>query len=348
MATEEPSVIAAASYGASIVARSGGFTTSAPETITTGQLYVRNCSPASVDLVRKQALDLERTAAPLLARMQSRGGGWRGIDADWIAGAEVLRVHVHVDVRDAMGANAVNSVMESLRGPVERLTGGDVVMAILSNAATHRLTTASFAVPAARLARAGRSGEEIAERIALAALIAREDPARAVTHNKGIMNGITAVALATGNDTRALEAGAHAYAARDGVYRGLSSFEFVDGELHGRLSLPVTVGTVGGAAGIHPASSAALRLLGSPGGADLARIACAIGLGQNLAALFALVSEGIQTGHMGLHANRVAWAAGATPAERPAVVEELRRRADYSATAAREILDDLRSGGATR
>ena len=343
MATEEPSVIAAASFAAGIVARNGGFTVEPPQPITTGQLYISGCDSEHATLLMSLADTFADMAAEPLRGMTRRGGGWRGIDVDFLPEIGLLRVHVHVDVRDAMGANAVNTVVETLRSPIEKATGGTVVMAILSNAAAERVTTATFSAPVDRFARGGRSGSEVADRIALASEIARTDPSRAVTHNKGIMNGVSALALATGNDTRAIEAGAHAYAARDGVYRSLSAYTVSDGMLHGRLEMPIAVGTVGGAAGIHPASAASLALLGNPSGSELAAVACAVGLAQNLAALYALVSEGIQAGHMRLHAERLAWAVGATAAERPAVVARLQETGHYSREEAAEALAALRS-----
>ncbi|MFW5814803.1 MAG: 3-hydroxy-3-methylglutaryl-CoA reductase, partial [Spirochaetota bacterium] len=226
MATEEPSVVAAAGYAASIVRRGSGFATEAGEPITTGQLFIEDPSPGAAERIAADRDALRREAAPLLERMEKRGGGWRGMDVAWLTQSRTMRVQVHIDVRDAMGANIVNSVVEQLRAPVERITGGKVVMAILSNAADRRVTSARFAVDAGRLARGGRDGREVAERLVLANEIAREDHLRAVTHNKGIMNGVTALALATGNDTRALEAAVHEYASRDGAYRALTRYRF--------------------------------------------------------------------------------------------------------------------------
>ncbi|MFP4112812.1 MAG: hydroxymethylglutaryl-CoA reductase, degradative [Spirochaetota bacterium] len=345
MATEEPSVIAAAGYGAAIVSRAGGFQTRAGETVTTGQLFVERCPADAAQRVRAAVDALRGAAAPLLERMTARGGGWRGMDVTPLSESGLLRVQVHVDVCDAMGANVVNSVMEVLRAPVEELTGGSVVMAILTNAAEARTTTARFSVPTSRLSRAGLSGEEVARRIVVANTIATEDPSRAVTHNKGIMNGVTALAIATGNDTRAVEAAVHSYAGRSGRYRALTTYCVEANELRGEVTLPLPLGTVGGAAGIHPTTAAALEILGRPGATDLARVGAAIGLAQNLAALFALVSEGIQRGHMGLHAERIAWAAGARGTERTAVVAAMRERHEYGLDTARNELARLRGAG---
>lgn len=342
MATEEPSVIAAASYGASIVRRGGGFTTVAGELVTTGQLFVEATTEDTATRVERAENELRAVVNPLTRRMEARGGGWKGMDTVWLPETALLRVQVHLDARDAMGANIVNSIVEELRSPVEALTGGRVVMAILTNASDRRVTTARFSVTTASLARAGVAGSEVARRIVLASEIAREDPTRAVTHNKGVMNGITALALATGNDTRALEAAVHRYAAIDGGYRALTRYHVTDERLHGELALPLPLGTVGGAAGIHPTSAAALALLNSPGAATLASVAACVGLAQNLSALFALVTEGIQRGHMGLHAERLAWAAGARGEERRRVVETMRAEHRYGVDVAAEALARLR------
>jgi len=342
MATEEPSVIAAAGYAASVVQRGSGFATEAGEPVTTAQLFVADPTPGAAQRIDAERETLRGEAAPVLERMEKRGGGWRGVDVAWLTESRTMRIQVHVDVRNAMGANVVNSVVERLREPVERITGGNVVMAILSNAADRRVTTARFSVPAGRLARGGRDGREVAERLVRANEIAREDHLRAVTHNKGIMNGVTALALATGNDTRALEAAVHEYASRGGAYRALTRYRVEDDTLSGELAMPVPLGVVGGAAGVHPTSSAALALLGNPDAVELARVAVCVGLAQNFAALFALVSEGIQRGHMGLHAHRLAWSAGARGRERERVVAAMRERSVFGVDIAREILAGIR------
>lgn len=350
LATEEPSVIAASTYAARIIARGGGFETTGGETITTGQIYVEHAAPDADQRIVAHEERLRLTVAPLLAAMEARGGGWRGIRSCRLPDSGLLRLEVDIDTRDAMGANLVNSVVEHLRQDVEALSSGRVVMAILSNAGTRRIRRARIAVPVSILARAGVPGPEVARRIVLANDIAREDPARAVTHNKGIMNGVTALALATGNDTRAVEAAAHAYASRDGTYRALTRYrldERPDGSrlLRGELEMPVPLGTVGGAIGIHPTARASLALLGDPDAATLAGIAVSAGLAQNLAALTALVTEGIQRGHMGLHAERVAWVAGARGEERRLVAAAMRARGEYGSNAAKEALAEVRSQG---
>lgn len=247
-----------------------------------------------------------------------------------------------LDVRDALGANLVNTVGELLRPVAEQISGGTCLMSILTNASEQRLATAEFRVPVRTLARAGFSGEEMARRVVKAASIAQVDTERAVTHNKGIMNGITALALATGNDTRALEAAVHRYAAKDGRYRALSTYKVVEDQLYGAFSAPIALATVGGATDVHPCCQAALRLLGSPGAAELAAIAASLGLAQNFAALHALCAEGIQRGHMNLHASRMAWAAGARGAEIGAVVGLMREADDYTSRAALRFLTRIR------
>jgi hydroxymethylglutaryl-CoA reductase len=231
-------------------------------------------------------------------------------------------VHVLVDTGDAMGANAVNSLVEGVAPMVEEIAGGVVCLKILSNLADRRLARAAVRVPFAALAREGFSGEEVAERMLYAYEFAAADPYRATTHNKGIMNGIDAVALATGNDWRSIEAAAHAYASRNGPYRSLSEWSIEDGHLIGSMELPMAVSTVGPTVQSHPRVRLALRMMGIAGARDLGAIMAAVGLASNMAAMRALATEGIQKGHMALHARAVSHAAGA----RGEAAEELRRR----------------------
>jgi hydroxymethylglutaryl-CoA reductase len=343
LAVEEPSVVAAASYAGSIIGLHGGFTTWASDPVMTAQVFLEDTTEDAAQLVASRRSELCYIAEASLRSLTARGGGIRDLQAVWLPDSRVLKVEVHVDVRDAQGANRLNGLAEELRRPLERMTGGVVVMGILSNAARNRLAGARFSVPVDALRTGERSitGEETARRIALAACIAAEDESRAVTHNKGIMNGITALALATGNDTRAVEAAAHAYAARGDSYAPLSSFRVEDDRLHGELELPLALATVGGAVGFHPVSRLALRILGEPDAPRLGRIAAAVGLAQNFAALQALVSEGIQRGHMRLHAARLAYQAGARG---PAIRQVARRMADagsYDATTAKRLVAEL-------
>lgn len=354
MATEEPSVIAASSFAARIVSMGGGFTTWATEPVMATHVYLEDV-PAGREL-HLHSCEAEVRAAlhRTLAAMEARGGGYRGMSVTRLPETGLVRVALRIDVRDAMGANVLNTAAEQARGVLERASGGTALMCILSNAAGERRAGARFSLPVDLLGHAcppDMSAAELARRIAAASALAREDPERAVTHNKGIMNGISAMVLATGNDTRAVEAAAHAWAARDGRYRGLSSFTVEhapQGELlRGELELPLALGSVGGSVGFHPATAFSLRVLRRPSGVSLARIAAALGLAQNLAALAALVGAGIQRGHMRLHASRMAYGAGARGAEIPSLAARLSSRiathGRVDAAQARALLDELRA-----
>ena len=317
MVIEEPSVVAAASFMAKLVRAGGGFSasTDAPEMI--GQMQVLDI--ADLDKAKK-ALEAEREALlaaadvsdPLLKKL---GGGARDLQVRVIEDSPIgpfLVIHLIMDVRDAMGANAVNTALEKLSPLVERISGGRVLLRILSNLADRRLAKAACAIPTEALATDEFSGEEVRDRVIEAWAFAAADPYRAATHNKGIMNGVDAVVLATGNDWRAVEAGAHAYAARSGKYTSLSNWsKGKNGELVGELEMPLAVGTVGGATRVHPGAGAALKLMGITSSRELAEVIVSVGLAQNLGALRALATEGIQRGHMALHARQVAAAAGA-------------------------------------
>jgi hydroxymethylglutaryl-CoA reductase len=344
LVTEEPSVIAAATYASGIVGRSGGFVTWSDDPITTGQIFIEGATADAESAVIAAEPEIRAALAPIVANMEKRGGGYRAMDAVYLTESGLLRVQLHLDVRDAMGANLVNSAAESARPIVERVTGGRSLMAIVSNAAQRRLAGARFTVPVSVLSRSGSSGSDVARRIAMASDLAGEDPSRAVTHNKGVMNGITALMLATGNDTRAVEAAVHAHACRSGKYRGVATYRVVNDQLEGSIEIPLPVGSVGGAAGIHPTSRLALALLGNPTSTELARISAAVGLAQNLAAVSALVTEGIQRGHMALHARRLAWMAGARGEERIAVAQALTDSGSFNDAAASEALKSIRRG----
>jgi hydroxymethylglutaryl-CoA reductase len=296
----------------------GGFsaTTSAPEMI--GQMQVldlRNLAAARAALLEhKDELVAEADAIdPVLKKL---GGGARDLEIRVIEASPIgpfLVLHLIYDVRDAMGANAVNTACERLAPRVEAITGGRVHLKILSNLADRRLAKAACKIPVKELAFDNFSGEQVRDGVIEAWAFAAADPYRAATHNKGIMNGVDAVVIATGNDWRAIEAGAHAYAARSGRYTSLSTWgKDAEGDLTGELEMPLAVGIVGGATKVHPAAKAALKLMGVKSAAELAGIIASVGLAQNLAALRALATEGIQRGHMSLHARQVAIAAGAT------------------------------------
>jgi hydroxymethylglutaryl-CoA reductase len=321
MVLEEPSVVASASYMAKLALTGGGFftTSTAPEMI--GQMQILDLDdPASARLKllehRAELLEAASAVDPVLARL---GGGARDIQVRQLehpALGQYLVMHLIYDVRDAMGANAVNTALERLAPSVAGITGGRVHLKILSNLAERRLARARCTIQLDALAFDNFSAEQVRDGIIEAWAFADSDSYRAATHNKGIMNGVDAVVIATGNDWRAIEAGAHAYAARTGRYTSLSTWgKDRQGNLVGSLEMPMAVGTVGGATRVHPGARAALKLTGAQSAGELAEIIVAVGLAQNLAALRALATEGIQRGHMTLHARQVAIAAGANGAQ---------------------------------
>lgn len=348
MAVEEPSVVAAATYAGQLVSRAGGgFTTTSTGQIMTAQIAIDDVQPGAEKAVRNAERDLHRVLLPILEPMTRRGGGYRGIDVSPLAKTGLLVVYIHVDTCDAMGANIINTAAEALRRPLEQITGGTVLMAILTNAAPRRRARATFSIPVSRLGRGNFDGPTMARRIVRANEFANADRLRAVTHNKGIMNGITALALATSNDTRAIEASAHAHAVRDGAYRALTDYRIRNDRLEGSLELPLAIGVVGGAVGFHPVSSFALKVLFldtpfEPSAARLARIAVALGLAQNLAAVMALVGEGIQHGHMRRHSRRLAWQAGARHDELQELADRVWKAGTFNIEAAQTLLDTLR------
>ena len=309
MAVEEPSVIAGASNAARLVRLGGGFTASADRPVMVGQIQLLDIPAGRLDEAAEAVLAgkpaLLESLAGLHPTIEVLGGG--ALDLEVRALPETpagpfLVVELQYDVRDAMGANAVNTACERLAPEIERLTGGRVHLRILSNLTDKRKARARCKVQGAALAFKDYSGEEVAQGIVEAWAFAAVDPHRAATHNKGIMNGIDPVLIATGNDWRAVEAGAHAHAARSGRYTSLSTWKIeANGDLSGELEMPLAVGIVGGATRVHPAARAALQLMGIQSAAELAEIAVSAGLASNLAALRALATEGIQRGHMRLH-----------------------------------------------
>jgi len=320
MAIEEPSVVAGASFMAKLARAGGGFTATTTDPLMIGQMQVINVAnlhEAKLKLYEHKAelLSEADTIDPVLKKF---GGGARDlevriIDADASLIGGFLVVHLIYDVRDAMGANAVNTACEKLAPRVEAITGGKVHLRILSNLADRRIARARCTIPLKELAFDDFSGESVRDGIIAAYAFAAADPYRAATHNKGIMNGVDAVVIATCNDWRAIEAGAHAYAARSGRYTSLSTWgQDADGNLVGTLEMPMAVGIVGGATKVHPAAQAAVKLMGVKTANELAEIIVSVGLAQNMAALRALATEGIQRGHMSLHARQVAIAAGAS------------------------------------
>jgi hydroxymethylglutaryl-CoA reductase len=310
MVTEEPSVVAAASNAARLVRAGGGFTADADEPLMIGQLQLIDVPNPELAVARlcAQSERLLALARDLQPRMVARGGGAREIEVDVVADGSIA-VHVVADVGDAMGANAINTLMEGLAPEVLEIAGGEVNLRILSNLSDRRLARARAAIPVELLAVDGMSGDAVARRIESASRFASASPHRAATHNKGVMNGIDAVAIATGNDWRAIEAGAHAYAARSGHYGPLALWKVEGSALTGSIELPLAVGTVGDRIRINPRAQLALRVLRIDGARELAALLAAVGLGQNFAALRALATEGIQRGHMELHGR-----AGVPPA----------------------------------
>lgn len=311
MATEEPSVIAAASNGARMAREAGGFWTSSTGPVMRAQIQATGIADpfgarAEILLHKEELMKAANDRDPMLVKF---GGGVKDIEAyviDSRVGPMVV-THLIVDCRDAMGANAANTMAETLAPRIEQITGGRVYLRIISNLADKRLARAKAVFKAGEI-----GGPLVVDGIIQAAALAEVDPYRAATHNKGIMNGITAVVLATGNDTRAVESGAHAYAAVRGRYSSLTRYEKNrDGDLVGTIELPVAVGLVGGATRVHPVAKSTVKILGVKSADELSRIIAAVGLAQNFAALRALASEGIQRGHMSLHAKNVAVQAGA-------------------------------------
>jgi hydroxymethylglutaryl-CoA reductase len=343
MVIEEPSVVAAASYAAKMVRKGGGFHTSSTAPVMIGQIQVVDiadpeAAKTRVLAAKQEILEEANAQDPVLA---SLGGGAKDLNAKVInttVGSMVI-VELHVDCRDAMGANAVNTMAEAIAPIVERVTGGRVYLRIISNLAAKRLAKAWCIVPKDAL-----GGEEVVDGVMNASAFAAADPYRAATHNKGAMNGIIAVVLATGNDHRAIEAGAHAYAAINGRYASLSTWTKTEnGDLKGTIELPMAVGLIGGAVRTHPIAKIALKILGVKTANELAEVLAAVGLAQNLAALRALAHEGIQRGHMSLHARNIAVAAGATGELINTVAEQMVKERKIRMDRAKELIKEQSS-----
>jgi hydroxymethylglutaryl-CoA reductase len=360
MVVEEPSVVAAVSYAAKLVRSGGGFRTGSTRAIMIAQvqlLGVPNVEQATARiLAEKPALLAEANTSPTIA---ARGGGPIDIEVRFLPDTPtqpMLIVHLLFDTLDAMGANAVNTAAEAIAPHLEQLSGGRALLRILSNLTDQRRAWAEVTIPADTFSSIHAAGTEVIEGIANANAFAVADPYRAATHNKGILNGIDAVAIATGNDWRALEAGAHAYAARSGQYRALTEWRVITDSkasreqtghmrgaagvaLFGRLELPLAVGIVGGATRAHPTAQVALKILGVTSARELSEIMAAVGLAQNLAAIRALATEGIQRGHMALHARQIAIAAGATGDEVDRIAAQLATEGQIRLERARELLE---------
>jgi hydroxymethylglutaryl-CoA reductase len=344
MVIEEASVVAAASNAARMLRYGKGIIAEAGPQEMIGQVHLVNVSAPHSKILRimehKQEI-LEHAAQqdPVLVKL---GGGPRDLEARVVETSKgpAIVVHLIVDVKDAMGANAVNTMVEAIAPLLEKITGGQARLRIVSNYATRRIVKAWARTPSENV-----GGLEIAKRIEEASILAEADPYRAVTHNKGIMNGIIAVALATAQDHRAIEAGAHAYACRTGVYKPLSRWEVdEEGFLNGYLELPLQVGVVGGATRVHPVAKIALKILGVKTAKELAEVMAAVGLAQNLAAIRALVTEGIQRGHMRLHAKNLAIMAGATGDLIDRVAERMIRDGKIRYDYAKELVERAARG----
>jgi len=348
MAIEEPSVVAAASNAARM-ARPAGFTTEVSAPVMIGQIQVTQVTDvdAGAAAVRAAAESLVEDARRLVPRLAERGGGPQRLEVRTLARSGpdggMIVAHLHVDCRDAMGANLVNTLCEALADRIALLAGGRPGLRILSNLTDGRTVSVRCSIDDAQLACEGATGPEVRAAIAAASRFAELDPYRATTHNKGIMNGVDAVLVATGQDWRAVEAGAHAFACRGGTYGPLAVWRERAGGLDGELAMPLAVGTVGGALN-HPGARLALQLAGVTQADRLAALAAAAGLATNLAALRALATEGIQRGHMALHARGLARAAGATGELVERVAAELAASGEVKADRAREVFARLRDG----
>ena len=355
LAVEEPSIVAALSSAAKIAREHGGFEAESTDRILIGQIQVvgiKDLEKARSEILsrKKEVLNLANSFHP---RMVARGGGAKDLNVKTYPldsfDQEMLIVDLHVDTRDAMGANLVNGMCEGVASLIETMTEGEVFLRILSNLSDKSLATASVTIPTSALNINGYDGEKVRDGIIIASDFAHVDPYRASTHNKGIMNGIDAVALATGNDWRAIEAGAHAFAARHGRYSALSKWSSDnEGNLVGKIELPIKVGTVGGPMESNPAVALNLRIINVESAMELASVMAAVGLAQNFSALKALVTEGIQTGHMTLHARSVVKAAGTPVKFFDQVLEKLLIDGEIKVWKAREILEGLQKTIGTR
>ncbi len=347
LVVEEPSIVAALSGAARLARKSGGFRASCDESLLAGQVHISNIADADEALAALQAeqpalLDAANAVHP---RLLGRGGGTRDIEfrrLEMPDGTALIAVHLLVDTVDAMGANLVNTICESLAPKIAELSGGEVALRILSNLADRSVVTAEVRFAASDLGSGGYDGEDVRDAIVMASNIAMADPYRAATHNKGVMNGVDALAIATGNDWRAIEAGAHAFAAASGRYLPLTQWSVNDdGDLLGKIAIPLKVGTVGGTLNANPAAALGLEITGAQSAQELANLMAAVGLAQNFAALRALASSGIQQGHMRLHARSVAAAIGTPEGHFAELVDRLVASGEIKSWKAEEILDEL-------
>lgn len=369
MVVEEPSVVAAVGFAARLAREGGGFVCGSTEPVMIGQVQLldvpdADAATARILAARGELLALARTS-PTLARL---GGGPVDLQVrrlDETPAGPMLIVHLLLDVRDAMGANAVNTAVEAIAPTLERLSGGRALLRILSNLTDQRRAWAEVVIPASSFSSEEAAGTQVIRNIAEANAFAVADPYRAVTHNKGILNGVDAVALATGNDWRAVEAGAHAWAARSGQYRALTEWRVAEEPpdlsgsdaphpawqalhfpaLHGRIEMPLGVGVIGGTTRSHPLARVALKILGVQSARELSEVMAGVGLASNLAALRALTTEGIQRGHMSLHARQIAVAAGAQGDDVDRIAEQMVREKQIRLARAQELVAELDQTG---
>lgn len=348
MAVEEPSVVAAASYMAKLARSSGGFEAYSDRPIMRAQIQIMGIQDLQTakERILKHKSELINAANEKDSTLVSLGGGCEDIEVHLFEdtpSGPMLILHLLVDVRDAMGANTVNTMAEYIAPQVEKISQGQVRLRILSNLADKRLATASVKIASSQFETPDYNGNEVIKGILEAASFAAVDPYRAATHNKGIMNGIDPVVVATGNDWRAIEAGAHAYAAITGHYKSLTHWSSPNEcELVGKITIPMAVGLIGGATKTHPTARAALALLGVKSSMELAQVIAAVGLAQNLAALRALATEGIQRGHMTLHARNIALQAGASSSEIDLVVQSMIDNRNVTVDSASQILKGIK------
>lgn len=348
MMVEEPSVVAAASYGAKLVNHTGGFKTIKSERLMIGQIVFDGVHDTD-DLAQAiQAIEpqIKQIAAEAYPSIIERGGGYRRIKIDTFPESYLLSLKVYVDTKDAMGANMLNTILEAITAHLKNeFPDRDVLMSILSNHATASVVSVQGEIDIQDLNKGERTGEEVAQRMERASVLAQVDIHRAATHNKGVMNGIHAVVLATGNDTRGAEASAHAYASRDGQYRGIATWEYdkARGRLIGTIEVPMTLAIVGGGTKVLPIAKASLELLNVASAQELGQVVAAVGLAQNFSACRALVSEGIQKGHMSLQYKSLAIVVGAQGDEIAQVADALKQEPKANTATAQCILEELRN-----
>ncbi|MGX4685650.1 hydroxymethylglutaryl-CoA reductase, degradative [Vagococcus sp. JNUCC 83] len=348
MVVEEPSVIAACSFAAKLT-RPTGFSTAITHYLKRGQIILTGIKEPekAKETILSHFNEIKKMADLSHPSIVNRGGGLREIRCETFHSEEhddlFLTVYLLIDVKKAMGANIINTILEGVTPFIVDLVGGEALMSILSNYNTESLVTATCSIPVENLATTSIDGKTIAKRIETATRYANLDTYRAVTHNKGIMNGVDSVVIATGNDPRAVSAAAHAYASKNGSYQSMSEWTVKGNNLHGTLTLPMSIGSVGGAISVLPMAQANLKMMRISDSEDLARVIVSVGLAQNLAALKALVSDGIQKGHMKLHASSLAIQVGATGDEIEAVTKELRHAPHMNTPTAIDILNNIRN-----